>query len=253
MAGGYGYPIARRQNAPYGGYRNGNGNGGYRRKPRVTYKRKTVRRNGFQRLGGYYGRFPPNGKEFKFFDVAASINFSAGVGTILDSLNEIPQGITESTRVGRKCTIVSINWHYCLSIPESDAQATPAEGDMMRVILFLDKQANGATATTADLLEATVDWNSFRNLANSQRFTILMDRTHTLNYMVMASDGAGLVSQARVQYQTDFYKKCNIPLEFDNTTGAITEIKSNNIGLAMMSSEGLGNLLFKYRIRFSDS
>ncbi len=220
------------------------------------YKRPLVRRNavvpGKTRIGGYYGRFPPMGGELKFFDLTVDDAVIANTGTITDSINKIVQGVEEVQRIGRKCTIRSINWRYRLQLPEQDAGATPPQGDTVRVILYLDKQANGATVgAVTDILE-TANWQSFRNLANVGRFVILCDKLHVLNYETLASDGAGLVSAIQVVKDFTFFKKVNVPIEFSSTTGAITEIRSNNLGVLLISSNGLPGFFSQFRLRFSD-
>ncbi len=206
---------------------------------------------GVDRTGGYYGRYAGRSGELKFHDVDLDDGSVAGAGTITATINIIPQGVTEVQRVGRKCTIKSVNWKYRCEIPEADAVATPATGDTVRIILFLDKQANGATAAVLDVLE-TASFQSFRNLANSGRFNILMDKVVTLNYAGLASDGAGVVSQAKVIREGSFYKSCNIPIEFSSTTGAIGEIRSNNLSVLLISSDGVMVFTSKFRLRFSD-
>ncbi len=206
---------------------------------------------GYDRTGGYYGRNPG---EMKFHDIDVDDAVVAAGGVIQNtgSINLIPQGVTEKQRVGRKCVIKSIGWRFECSLPEQDAQGTPENNDVLRVIMYQDKQCNGATAAVTDILESA-DYQSFNNLANSSRFRTLMDRTYALNWEGgMASDGAGLVSQARTTIADTFFKRCNIPLEFDSTTGALTEIRSNNIGVLLVSSQGSSQFLSKIRLRFSD-
>lgn len=202
-------------------------------------------------MGGFYGRYAGAGAELKFHDVdlddavvAAGINVTA-------TINIIPQGVTEIQRVGRKCTIKSINWRYQCFLPEVDAAGTPGNPDSLRIVLYLDKQTNGAASAALDLFESA-DWKSFRNLANSGRFNVLMDRVVTLNYANMASDGAGLVSNGSVQMNGTFFKKCDIPIEFSATTGAIGEIRSNNLGVMLLSNNGTIGFGSKFRLRFSD-
>lgn len=190
--------------------------------------------------------------EMKFHDIDLDIGTIPSTGDVTNSINLIAQGITESTRIGRKCTIKSINWHYQLTIPEIDAGTTPAEAESIRVILYLDKQANGATAAVTDLLE-TAHWLSFRNLVNVGRFKVLHDKVHTLTYGGMASDEAAKISQAKVVREVAFYKAVNSPIEFNSTAGAITEIRSNNYGVIVISSKGQGGFDSKLRVRFSDN
>ncbi len=208
-------------------------------------------RAGYDRTAGYYGGGAAgSGKELKFHDVALDDAVIAAAGTVTGSVNLIAQGTTESTRIGRLCTLKSINWRYQISLPEVDAAATPPPGDTVRVIMYLDKQCNGAAANSTSVLE-TADFQSFNNLANKNRFVKLMDKTVSLNYLSLASDGAGVVSTADVTRNYTFFKKCDIPLEFDSTTGAITEIRSNNIGVLLISETGVSAFQSQIRLRFT--
>ena len=120
---------------------------------------------GYHRTGGFYGRyratdrFARNGgrqAELKFHDLDVDdATVAAGATIAQDSCNKIAQGVTEITRVGRKCTIRMINWRFNIFM---NAAATTNTGDVVRVILFLDKQCNGATAVTTDIV-ATVPKN----------------------------------------------------------------------------------------------
>ncbi len=185
----------------------------------------------------------------KFHDVDLDDAVVATAGTITPSTVLIPQGTTESTRIGRKCNIKSIGWKFRLNLPEVDAAADPPAADTVRVCMFLDKQCNGATATVTDILEVA-DFQSFNNLANKSRFNILYNKVFTLNPMTLASNGAGVMSSATVQRNSSFYKQCNLSLEFSGVTGALTEIRSNNIGVLLISSNGVAAFASKLRFRF---
>lgn len=203
---------------------------------------------GYTRTGGYYGRTSGD-SETKFFDTDVDDDFIATAGTIFDSINKIPQGTTENSRVGRKCTLKAIQWKYDIKFIEIDAQATPSNPDTVRVILYQDMQCNGATAAVTDILE-TADYQSFYNLANIGRFKILMDKTTNHHVLALGSDGAGLISSPGNIKSFTFYKKCNIPLEFNSTAGAITEIRSNNIGVLLISAENVCEFDSKFRLRY---
>ncbi len=210
--------------------------------------RKTFRK-GYDRTGGFYGRMS-SGREMKFHDVDVDDVAVAAGGTIsASSVNLIAQGVTESQCLGRKCTIRSIGWRWVISLLEEDAVPIPAAPDEVRVVMYLDRQCNGAAATVTDILESA-NHLSFNNLANKSRFLKLYDQEFTLNFNGLASDGAGVVSAGQVDVTGSFYKKCNIPLEFDSTTGALTEIRSNNIGVMLLSRTGQCGFLSKIRLRF---
>lgn len=228
--------------------------------PRVTYKkRKTAGRRAFvpgvDRTGGYYGRFSGRNAELKFHDVDLDDAVVATGGAVTATINIIGQGVTESTRVGRKCTIKSINWRYQVSLPTQTNVDPAATGDTLRVILYHDKQCNGGAATVLGLLE-TADSQSFRNLANSQRFNILCDKLHNINYAGIGADAANQLHQSFVISNKTWYKKCNIPIEFDNSAddGSLATIRTNNLGVLLISTNGIcGMSGSKLRLRFSDS
>ncbi len=188
--------------------------------------------------------------EQKFHDVDLIDAGIAQNGTIIaDSINKIAQGVTETTRIGRKCTIRSINWRFRINLAAGTASNATAE--VIRIIMYLDKQANGATATITDILE-TNDFQSFNNLANKSRFRTLMDRQYDLNATAGGGDGT-TEDYGEVIVTDTLFKKVNIPIEFDSTTGAITEIRSNNIGVLILAEAGaISNFASKIRLRFTD-
>ncbi len=163
-------------------------------------------------------------------------------------VNLIAQGTTESTRIGRKCTIRSINWRFNLKQPTASGGA--AGTDTVRVLLVLDKQCNGALPAVTDVLEAD-NFQSFNNLANKTRFRTLMDRTYELNGGI-SGDGTTL-DTGEDMLNDSFFKRVNLPIEFDSTAGAITEIRSNNLVVLLAAKEGTVIFDSKIRLRFSDN
>ncbi len=223
----------------------------------ASKKRKYSRRAfvpGVDRTGGYYGRYAGPNAELKFHDVdldkATTVITTAGI--VEPTVIIIPQGVEENKRVGRKCTLKSVNWKYKVNLPIVASAGSGVTPDTVRMIVFQDKQCNGATATVAGLLVAA-NYQAFRNLANSSRFNVLMDKTITLNYLGGAGDGAANDFN-EVSKSGSFYKTCNIPIEYDNSadTGVLTTIRSNNIGVLLISESAVVVLDSKFRFRFSD-
>jgi len=219
-------------------------------RPIALRGRVARRQRGFVRTGGFYGRYPPSGNEAKFFEDTQDVNIITTAGIIaFISVNRIPQGVTESTRVGRKCVITKLMFRgYCQINP---VLGTTTACNSVRILVYLDKQANGATATVANILQSG-DEKSFNNLSNSQRFTIFKDKTLTFNMTY----GSGTDTVAQI-LPFNFFKKCNIPIEFSSTTGAITEIRSNNIGVLAICGVQSGtipntSLVLTSRVRFTD-
>ncbi len=194
--------------------------------------------------------------ELKFHDLSIDDAVIAINGNIAeDSCLTIPEGNGDSDRIGRKITVTNIGWRFSMNLP---ATATAADtSDIIRVILYEDKQCNGATAvvaTNAGILAAD-DFESFNNLSNRKRFRILMDR----NYAMKSMAGSGRGTTDTLSYGEDrvtdtFFKKVNIPIEYDNsvTTGAIESMRSSNIGVLLLSSNGHTGFNSSMRIRFLD-
>ncbi len=214
---------------------------------------------GYTRTAGYYGRFTSLAKpELKFFDQDvddASVAVGATIftnGSAEASLLRIPEGNGESDRIGRKVVIRKIGWRFKMLLVPATASASTS--DVVRVIMYQDKQTNGAAAANTDILE-TADFQSFNNLANSQRFRILMDKTYTLR--ALSGSGRGTTDTLAFgedQVTDTFWKTCNIPIEYNNaaTTGALATIRSNNLGVLICSEQGLCVFGSKMRIRYSD-
>ena len=106
---------------------------------------------GYVRSGGYYGRFAGRGAEHKFLDTGLTGTFDT-TGEVLPGggtstgLNLIAQGTTESNRVGRKCVITKILIRGHVTTASTEAN------NIIRMLLVLDKQANGAYPAYADVL-----------------------------------------------------------------------------------------------------
>ncbi len=175
---------------------------------------------------------------------------AAGGNIAADSVLTIAQGTTESTRIGRKITIRHIAWRWFVELPAITNSANTS--DIVRVILYLDRQINGATATVTGILE-TSNYQSFNNLANKSRFRILTDRTYTIQSTSAAgNDTTNTWGEANLE--DSVFLKVNIPIEYDNTftDGRLTTMRSNNIGVLLLSRSGFTVFESTMRLRFSD-
>jgi len=211
---------------------------------------------GYTRTVGRYSRSLPGSieKKFKDTDVAEVGDLTNGV--ITSSLNLIPQGTTDITRIGNKVTITNINVRFGVG---SDTQggANTLEDGNLRVILYLDKQANGADATNLDILTQSgmgaTTINRFRNLDQVDRFVILKDKIYRgPNNSGYLAGGTQTTNVGVLWYNIS--KKCNIPIHFSSTTGAITELKSNNIGILVVSDTPYVNFRDAWaRVKYVDA
>jgi len=198
---------------------------------------------GMTRTTGFYGRFGQNAKaagnkpELKFFDTTLAFVIDAtGEVPATGQLNLIPQGDTESTRDGRSATIKSIQIRGMI---KADFGAAANPFGVTYMYLVLDKQANGAAAAVSDVLTNATMTNGMFNLENSARFVILKKWVHDWTPQAGATTAFGAVAR-----HVEFYKKVDIPITWSSTTGAITEIRSNNLFLiAGASSSALDDLV----------
>jgi len=205
---------------------------------------------GYLRRGGYYGRMGSARRgampEMKFFDTTLSFLFDT-TGEIPNSgqLTLITQGTGESQRDGRDVYIksISIKGHMTLT----PAAAATCSGNT-HLFLILDTQANGEAATATTVFTSASFSVAHLNLANSQRFRIIKHWVHEWNPPAGATTAYNNVNQT-----LSYYKKCNIKVMINNTDGAITGIRSNNLFLMAGASAGIDDLVTfagECRLRF---
>lgn len=214
--------------------------------------------NGSERQSGYYGRYGfSNAKgtkvEKKFFDTRVHNQTITGGRVIaIDSLFKIQAGTGSSERVGRMIRVKGINVRGQITSNVKD----PA--DCYRVVLYLDKQANGAAATLSELFAegsvsgGGVNWLSFLNLVNSRRFKILRDvRLDSQSTIVRGTNDYGF----DIKY-FDMNVSLDLLVEYGTNGSSITDLKSANVGIAVMSAISTTTFEAGYqlltRVRFTD-
>lgn len=206
---------------------------------------------GFTRVGGPYkrallGRAQTLGGtiEKKYLDSVFTATTATTAGyMIAATLLTIPQGTTEVTRVGGKINITNVNIRGVLEGPVGLANVP----DQVRVILFWDKQCNGAQPVVTDLLK-TANYLSYLNMDNVERFQIIKDKLYMVD--VVGWDGTNALYK---QLPLKVNYKCNVPIHYSSTTGAVAEIKSNNLGILFISQLGKASFAFNCRVKFTDA
>lgn len=211
------------------------------------------------RRGGFYGRYGRGGQmarirrglnvESKFLDTALSFGFDTTLEVpATGQLTLIPQGVTESTRVGRSCQLRSIQIRGSI-IYSPGADTTGA--DIVYLWLVQDKQCNGAAAAVTDVVTTTLASTAMVNLANSDRFKIWR------KWCIPVQAGAGVsMAYGKDMKPFEFFTKLNVPIEYDSsaTTGAIGTIRSNNFFLMAGDTSADDEVGFNgtCRLRFTD-
>lgn len=213
-----------------------------------NFRRRTYGKAGYSRRAGFYGRFGTGrGRsaqiEKKFFDTAIAVTADLTAEAIT-SLNVIPQGATQSQRVGYKCVVKSIQWRLRYELPPG---ATGYDDVYMWVIQ--DTQTNGAVAAFGDVFDSTVATTCLRNIQNGSRFKVLAKEKVSLN------SGAGVAAAFEGDIKcTEGFLKVNIPLVFNGATGAVTEMRTNNIlmMLGAADSDDVVTVNGNFRLRYTD-
>ncbi|AXQ66575.1 MAG: putative viral capsid [Circoviridae sp.] len=171
------------------------------------------------------------GGELKFHDTATNGTVTT-TGLLLDNIpTGIANGTGESERIGRQITGTRLNLNGVFTLPASAANTS----DVVRLMVVQDKQCNGALFTSAELLQLGTSFLSYRNLENAKRFEVFCDERIVLDSkMQTAAATAGAV--------THYFKKSinlrDMVFEYSGVTGSITDLKSNNLAVYLISEKG---------------
>lgn len=217
----------------------------------VPTRATTVRMRRARTVRPTRGRFTAGeADELKFFDTALSftVDRTAEVPAT-GQLVLIPQGVTDETRVGRKCVIKSVQIRGVLTYaPGADALATTT----IHIWLVQDTQTNGAAAAITDVFTSNSAESCLRNLDNSDRFRIL--KHWPFSFKPQAGVAAAFNTDREIW---DYYARCSIPMDYGPATdGTIGSIRTNNLFLmAGCDAGGDDNVTVTgaCRVRFSDS
>lgn len=167
-------------------------------------------------------------------------------------VNGIAQGITTTTRIGRKVTITSIQvrWNYGFPLAASDNR-----WGAWRWMLVYDSSPDGVLPSPGLIL----DDNSFLgniNLNSSERFCILHDEiVPSKDYGYLPISGTlGGQGWAGKFYRS--YPK-GLEMHFNATLGTIADIQKGSIYIMFVNSNNVSgtsasNFYFNVRCRFTD-
>ena len=163
------------------------------------------------------------------------------IPTQLESLNLIPKGTGPTERIGAQAYATS------LELRIEGLNLIAAETADFGVLVYLDKQCNGATSTVTEVLVSNEE-SSFNNLYNRERFKILKRKQWH-----QATTSTGELTGYR---SFKFHIPLNIMLNFNGTGagGSIADTRSNNIGIMLFNNDQTHtNYEVRWRLRFRDS
>lgn len=218
-----------------------------KRKKNKEPKKKRTYKKGYDRVVGNYGRYNGPGHEKKWKDQIIDQQPLVESYFIHD-ITIIPQGTGPSQRIGRRITITDI--HLKMSAIMLETTVVANTSDIIKCIFVQDKQTNGIRMTGVDLVEVNNIWG-FRKLTNSKRFKVLWEWTMPISTQGFGG-GIGATTSSQKSEWTTANLKSNIIIEYDGPTGAVGEIKSNNVYFATISESGLVAITGTVRIRYTD-
>lgn len=190
--------------------------------------------------------------EVKYLDATVA-SFTVGTTGTLKLLSAVAQGITASTRTGRKCTLTSIQLRGKIN-----QKASLGKLQMNWTVMYLvhDTQPNKAAPAVTDIL-AAADVNQHRNLDQARRFNILATNRFTMYTRGAAIGGDGTTFENAMQIRPfEMNVKCCIPLDFDesvDTDGTIASQTLNSVYLLSISeTANFTEVDYVSRLRFVD-
>lgn len=179
--------------------------------------------------------------EDKYFDTSATSVNATTTGSLY-VLNIPVQGTAQTNRVGQSVKNKSIYIRYLID-HNATAGTTP---QYLRIIVFKDKQANGALPALTDLLDS-VAITSPRKLEKAKRFHIYCDD----QIYVSQNDRAGHLGKCFI----DLKDGQDDHTEYSANAGAIGDISTNAYYFLIFSNQSTNYPVFSYqsRIRFIDN
>lgn len=200
-------------------------------------------------------------RELKYHDTVLTNNNVSNTGT-LTLLNGIATGDQQFNRTGAEIQSTSIQirgWLLSNSLEET--------GLVYRMIIFWDRQANGAAPTvvstgvgTPGLLFANSGGESV-NLPfmyeTNDRFRVLYDKRFVINPRLVGNVVAGdttAVGAMRLPFKKKI--KLNRRVKYDDINGIIDDINTNSLWVTFLSNDQADNLptvTFNARFYFKDA
>lgn len=153
-------------------------------------------------------------------------------------LNSIDHGDTFYDRTGNKITMTQLNMRMRCNTNTIGGFASA------RIIIFVDREPGGATPSQTDVFRGVYQTAMYETYGDTRgRFQILTDRCITFS------------TDQRMKHLT-FFKKLNIPVEYDGTGAGGADLSKNAIYAAIIGNVGNGTnvvtMTFDSRIRFVD-
>lgn len=170
-------------------------------------------------------------------------------------------GTAINQRVGRRVNMKSLKIRGFVNVPAQTNQTVADDGANVRLVVYQDKQTNGAQAQGEDVLTtasaaAVVANSAFMNLANLGKFKVWKDKIITLSSPSLTYDGTNVEQSGIIKPFKIFIKFTKpIPVHFNATGGStVADIVDNSFHvIAQCSSAALvPNISYTCRVGYTD-
>lgn len=209
--------------------------------------------------------------ERKYYDASMDgdgINIVSGSGwstgnemspSTVGSLFTPSLGTDIFNRIGKKVAVhkITIKGHISMEPNITGASVLP-EFPCVRMILFINKQCNGATTNLVDLLSSggnsgSATIHAFQNVNNFGRFRILKDKYFRLpdpNIIGTVAGGNSEWTGYQVPFKITHRFRKPLYVTFNSGTGNfVANTVQNSLQLGVGASNGNGPLLLHYKCR----
>lgn len=183
-----------------------------------------------------------------------------GGGPILaQCFNAIPLGYTWQQRVGRKVQIVNMKLHLEIGTQASTINPAQAEtSQLVRIIIYIDKQTNGAQSNPGDVLYSgpsnTVPIQYFQNGSSFGRYKMLFDRKYMFHPNTVYNYSSTNILSNGVNKNIDITFNFNPPLTVHYNAGianTVADIIDNSIHMAAGCDNNIPGCFISYKGRLT--
>lgn len=166
--------------------------------------------------------------ELKHIETAIALNPALAAGQFVMPLI-MAQGTTPSTRIANQIKIRSV----CLEGTVGLAPATTA--DVVRALIFIDRQPNGAAPAVVDILTAATATSCYNmdkvdHLGHRFRFRVLLDKMFEIEVY------AGAVVTRAIPFSHTV--KLNHIVHYQGNAGTIADLMTNNLSVLIITAAG---------------
>lgn len=200
-------------------------------------------------------RGAPAAGEMKYKDTMAATTATA-TGNFM-CIGAVARGDEAFERSGRQITVKSVQVRYIVRCPTNTVPTASQPFNCVRMMLFVDRQANASTPTLAQLLTDSTAGQACASNYNPEykrRFYFLADQvvSSVPSFMTAASTGPTSAYRQILRFM-------NLKVEFNNgDAGTVADINTNAIWLVVLGDHALlgagsdPNVQVSARVSFTD-